>query len=124
MYKENKGGRPPKYKDVKEVQSRIDQYFAECDENDELYTVTGLAMALDLSRKDLVNYSDKEQFSNTIKKAKQKVERQNEVLLMSGKNVAGVIFNLKNNWGWVDKQEIEQHNTFDFDSCELTNDET
>ena len=123
-YKEPKVGRPPKYKDVKQVQEIIDRYFAECDENDEYYTMTGLAMALDMTRKGLVEYSEKEEFGNTIKKAKQRVEKQNEALLMSGKNVAGVIFNLKNNWGWVDKQEIEQHNTFDFDSCELANDET
>ena len=30
-----------------------------------------------------------------------------EERLFNGGNTAGVIFNLKNNYGWVDKQEVE-----------------
>lgn len=36
------------------------------------------------------------------------MEIANEELLISGKPATGVIFNLKNNFGWQDKQEEEQ----------------
>lgn len=101
-------GRPLKYKSVKAMQEDIDKYFAECDEKGKPYTVSGLAYALGTNRQTLINYEDKEQFFDTIKDAKAKIELFNEELLYD-KNVSttGVIFNLKNNYGWKDKQEIE-----------------
>jgi hypothetical protein len=50
-----------------------------------------------------------EPFIDTIKRAKDKVENSVEEGLLSGKyNATGAIFNLKNNYGWRDKQEVEQ----------------
>lgn len=101
---ESKGGRPAKYKSKEELQVKIDAYFKGCDEVHEPYTVTGLGLALDMSRQDLINYSNKEEFFDTIKKAKQRVENYLEKRLITDSN-SGVIFNLKNNYGWKDKQE-------------------
>ena len=102
------GGRPLKYTSVKAMQKDIDKYFAECDENGKPYTVSGLAYALGTNRQTLINYEDKEEFFDTIKGAKAKIERFNEELLYSkDAPTVGVIFNLKNNYGWKDKQEIE-----------------
>lgn len=103
----NKGGRPLKYKTVEELNEAISKYFAECDMFEEPYTITGLALALDVDRKTLINYSNKEEFFHTIKKAKLKVENYLEKGLMRGSNATGIIFNLKNNFEWKDKQEIE-----------------
>ena len=100
-------GRPRKYKSAKEMQDRIDRYFAECDEQDRPYTITGLALALDMDRQRLLNYSADDEFYDTIKKAKAKCERYAEERLFQGGNAAGVIFNLKNNYGWRDKTEQE-----------------
>lgn len=102
---ENKGGRPAKYKNKEELQEKIDKYFKECDKEHEPYTVTGLGLALDMSRQDLINYSNKEEFFDTIKKAKQKVENYLEKRLINDSSATGIIFNLKNNYGWKDKQE-------------------
>ena len=101
-------GRPMKYKSVKAMQSDIDDYFKECDESGRPYTVSGLAYALGTNRQTLLNYEEKEEFFDTIKRAKAKIELFNEELLYN-KDVSttGVIFNLKNNYGWKDKQEIE-----------------
>ena len=90
------------------MQDDIDKYFAECDEKEKPYTVSGLAYALDTNRQTLLNYEEKEQFFDTIKRAKAKIELFNEEMLYN-KDVSttGVIFNLKNNYGWKDKQEIE-----------------
>jgi hypothetical protein len=90
------------------MQEDIDKYFADCDEQGKPYTVSGLAYALDTTRRTLLDYEEKDDFSHTIKKAKAKIERFNEEMLYN-KDVSttGVIFNLKNNYNWKDKQEIE-----------------
>lgn len=100
-----KGGRPPKYTKVEEMQKKINKYFADCDNNKKPYTITGLGLALDMSRQDLINYSNKEEFFDTIKKAKARVENYLEERLINDNSATGIIFNLKNNYGWKDKQE-------------------
>lgn len=70
------------------------------------YTITGLALALDTSRETLLDYQDKEEFSDTIKKAKIKCQNYVEKSLLTN-NPAGAIFNLKNNYGWKDKTETD-----------------
>lgn len=101
-------GRPLKYQSVEDMQRDIDKYFAECDEKQKPYTVSGLAYSLGTTRRTLIDYEEKDAFSHTIKSAKAKIEMFNEELLYS-KDVSttGVIFNLKNNYNWKDKQEIE-----------------
>jgi hypothetical protein len=65
--------------------------------------MSGLAYALDMDRKSLLNYSKDEKFFPTIKKAKEKVEQQLEENALSNKsNSTFTIFNLKNNFGWKD----------------------
>ena len=63
---------------------------------------------LNMLTEGLINYEEREEFVDTIKKAKQKVLNQLEENLVSGKgSTPGIIFNLKNNYNWVDKQEIK-----------------
>lgn len=166
----NLGGRPFKFTSVKELQTKIDAYFAECDphpievteyvwntidvtytdkkgnqktrkENDysrppetktkwvvsqpESYSITGLALALDTTRRTLLDYEyskyvtkedddnyDPEynallaELTHTIKKAKVKIEHQVQQRL-EGNAVTGTIFNLKNNFDWVDRSETD-----------------
>ena len=100
--------RPKLYTSVEEMQKIIDKYFIECDEKEKPYTMSGLAYALDMDRKSLLNYSKDEQFFPTIKKAKEKVEQQLEENALSGKaNATFTIFNLKNNYGWKDQVEVK-----------------
>lgn len=105
------GGRPMKFKTPSEIETKANEYFTMCDANDKPYTITGLAMALDTDRQTLINYENRDEFFDTIKKMKQKVENYAEERLFNGGNTAGVIFNLKNNYGWVDKQEVEANVT-------------
>lgn len=106
------GGRPVKYESKEEVQNIIDDYFetdafiGEGDSKAFVPTMAGLAYALGLSRQGLLDYSNKEEFFDTIKKAKLKVEISLEQRL-AGNAVTGTIFNLKNNFGWKDKTERE-----------------
>ena len=101
------GGRPPKWKTPEELQKQIDKYFEDCQANNEPLTITGLALALDTYRDVLMDYQNKDEFSNTIKKAKLKIENAYEKrLIQNGRS--GDIFALKN-FGWTDKQEIENN---------------
>lgn len=124
-----KKGRPPKYTEAEKLQHKIDLYFLACkvqqtgnteqlehlpqedlkiiDNIDCVYpTVTGLALVLGMTRKGLIEYENKDdvELGNTIKKAKQKVEGFLEQRLYHN-NAAGTIFNLKNNYKWVDATE-------------------
>lgn len=113
------GGRPVKYKTPEEMQIIIDDYFDRCiaqvfDKNlnktveviVEPPTVSGLAYELNMTREGLVYYEAKDEFTDTIKRAKQRIQKYVERSLFTAKNPAGSIFNLKNNYGWVDKQDI------------------
>lgn len=129
------GGRPLKFKTVDELVVKIEEYFNSCDSRmmkavDKLgrpieipdprpYTITGLAMALDTTRDVILDYesgkyddSDKtieenKKFSYTINKAKLKIHNYVEESLWTPKIATGIIFNLKNNWNWEDKQIIK-----------------
>jgi hypothetical protein len=72
------------------------------------YMITGLALALDTTRETLLDYEDKDEYSDTIKKAKLKCESFNEKKLYDP-NPTGTIFNLKNNYGWKDKTEVDNN---------------
>jgi len=96
-------GRPLKFETVKELQEKIDDYFAVTVKEE--WTITGLAMHLDTYRQTLCNYEEKDKFMDTIKKAKQKVENGYEIdLKKSGRS--GTIFALKN-FDWKDKTETD-----------------
>lgn len=106
----NKGGRPPKYKTARQLQAVIDDFFEDCEDKRIIPTVTGLTLALGFSsRQTLLNYKEKPEFLDTIKKAKLRVEHALETNLLISKNPGGTIFNLKNNFGWKDKSEKEMY---------------
>lgn len=127
---ENKGGRPPFYNTAEEIQEKIDAYFEECkgeilfdsDGNPMVdkygnvirvgvrpLTITGLALALGFnSRQALLNYQAKDEFHDTILRAKAKVERYAEERLFDKDGANGAKFSLANNFdGWREKKEIE-----------------
>lgn len=71
-------------------------------------SITGLCQHLGISRETWNNYESKGELLDTIKMAKERIEKYNVEQLYRKDQVTGIIFNLKNNFGWVDKQEIEQ----------------
>lgn len=126
------GGRPPKYKNVEEIEEKIEQYFAICegeplldDEGNQVInkygypcwikapkppTVTGLALALGFTtRLSLLNYQGKKEFMNTITRAKSKIEEYAESRLFDRDGSNGAQFSLRNNFkGWNGEQEKSQ----------------
>lgn len=117
----NKGGRPKAFNTPEELETLLNEYFDWCDEQKEInydkkgnpiiirkpYTISGICVYLDISKETWCEYSKKAGFSESCKRAKAKVENYVEEGSMNGKlNVVGAIFNLKNNFGWVDRQEV------------------
>lgn len=108
--KKNKGGRPLLFKTVKELEDKINEYFE--DKNNRPYTITSLAVWLDCDRKTLTNYEERDKFFPTIKRAKTKIEAEIEKGALLGLyNPTFSIFNMKNNFGWQDKQEVDTVHT-------------
>ena len=83
----------------------IDAYFDSRTPSDRP-TVTGLGVALGLTRRQMVDYAGDDDFADIITMAKARVEAFNENRLYDG-NVTGTIFNLKHNFGWEDKRPAE-----------------
>lgn len=75
------------------------------------YTISGLAVWLGTDRGTIVNYAGRKGYSDSIKDAKARCEAFAEHMLNVSPNPTGTIFNLKNNYGWKDKQEIDQNTT-------------
>jgi len=98
--------RPRIYDNPEELEKAVDDYF-EIQGNK---TMTGLALALGFdSRQSLYDYQKNNEFSYIINKALLRIENKYEQQL-SGNNVAGSIFVLKN-MGWKDKIEQDlNHN--------------
>ena len=105
------GGRPAKYTSAEDMQRDIDKYYRDCEKRNAPLTMAGLAVALDMDRITLASYSNKDQFLNTIKKARQKIEASAAERLEKQPNCTGIIFSLKNNFGWVDRQEIKEEHS-------------
>lgn len=141
------GGRPPYFTSAEQMQELIDKYFEECDgkpfldkdgtpirnkygkiikDDRKPYTVTGLALALGFnSRQALLNYEGKEEFVDTIKRAKARVEKYAEERLFDKDGSNGAKFSLANNFkDWSEKQSIEADvkNTMNI-TVELVDDE-
>ena len=97
------GGRPLKFQSVEEIEKLAQAYFDETPKDE--WTITGLALALDTSRETLMNYEEKPEFFDTIKKLKTMIENQYEISLRKNGR-SGDIFALKN-FDWKDKKETE-----------------
>lgn len=126
-------GRPLKFKTVDELRIKIDAYFESCWEQKidmygnptfikdkqgnktdtavmrqiKPYTVQGLAVFLNCDEDTVLNYQGKKAYFGTIKKAKDKIYQYAVESLYTNRNSAGIIFNLKNNYGWKDKSEVD-----------------
>lgn len=130
------GGRPLIFKTPEELQEVIDEYFDYCDNktkemhseklgdmivpDPEPYAMSGLAYRLGVDRKTLTEYSHRDEFFPTIKKARSRIEADVE-RRMNGKDTftPGLIFNAKNNFDWHDKTEVEQTGTMDINVNDL-----
>lgn len=98
-----------KFESPEALQAQVDAYFDSFKSGGENegkpVTITGLALWLGTYRDVLCDYQLKDEFSNTVKTAKLRVEQYAEQQLYIGKSAAGPIFALKN-FGWKDSQDM------------------
>lgn len=100
------GGRPRLYKSPEEFAAKVDEYF----ETAITPSITGISLHLGFCDKQSFSEYEKygEQFSLTVKKARLRIEKDRiERLNDKSRFSPGTIFDLKNNYGWVDKQEVD-----------------
>lgn len=117
-------GRPLKFESPKLLKDKIEEYFKTTPEDE--WMITGLAVHLDTSRETLMDYEkgegERADFSDTIKRAKVKIEQSYERRGIKRGN-AFDIFALKN-FGWKDQQEVKQTNVnYTKDVSDMTDEE-
>ncbi len=82
-------GRPRKYT-ASQAQKLINDYFQACEDNERPFSITGLALALDTSRKFLCEWCERgDDLGSAVKKAKDRVENYVEELLLTSSHAAG-----------------------------------
>lgn len=85
---------------IKEI---IDNYFIECQTNNWLPTKRGLISQLGIERRSYCRWIKR---SPTLKKGDEDIENA-WVQKLQGNSVAGVIFYLKNAFGYRDRQDLD-----------------
>ncbi len=107
------------FKSPELFKAKCEGYFMECDNTSQPYTITGLALYLNCSKMTINNYEkernnyleklnvDTGEYAEVVEWARLKCENYAEKRLYGDKQVQGAIFNLKNNYGWQEKQEFE-----------------
>ena len=63
-----KNGRPLLFETPEDLQVRIDEYYEDCKQRGAALTFAGLAAFLEVDRKTIYNYKQKDEFFPTIKK--------------------------------------------------------
>ena len=90
---------------------KIDQYFDLMKKHHSTVSLTGLALHLHCTRKNLTDYKDTDEFGPILEMAKLRCENSLEEKMIQGTPPTGIIFILKNNYGWNDKVQIDTHLT-------------
>lgn len=76
----------------------------------EIPSILGCCIHMGIVKDTWNQYSKDEMFSDSIMRAKQIIEEFNIKQLYRKDQVNGIMFNLKNNYGWKDKTEFEAVN--------------
>ena len=125
-YAVGNSGKGKLFSSVQELQGAIDAYFEKCDNNTKPvvtkegvvyiedpipYTVEGLAGVLEITRFTLLNYEKGdgyEDYFNTVKKAKAKIQQNKVERGLSGKSPSTfAIFDLVNNSDYVNTNHTD-----------------
>lgn len=109
-------GRPNRY-NAKTLQAKVNDYFAETQEQGKMPSFCGLALYLGYnSESALRRYvednsaetSDKPDLVRIISRAREEIKEANVQALYDRDKTRGAQFVLQNGFGWSEKQEIRQ----------------
>jgi hypothetical protein len=90
------------------LEKAVDEYFARCKRKSLSCSMTGLALHLGVTRLTLINYQKTDIFGDILERAKLRCENLLEERMIAGVAPTGMIFILKNNYGWTDKIDVNQ----------------
>lgn len=110
IIEKKKAGRKRKIESPEEMRERAYQYFSECEQKEKSPNYAGLALALGLSSKTQINeyYNNFPEFREVIDEIKSYIESiYLDKLECKEYATAGIIFNLKCNFGYNDRQQEE-----------------
>lgn len=123
MNEPKKIGRPLKFSEPAEIQDLWQQYKKQCDDNKvwevsagkkvqlprpRVYALQFFQAMIGISREVWSDYRTYEAFSDTIKQIEAEVAGRKVQALLDGEGYGtGLIFDLKVNYGWQDKQVVE-----------------
>ena len=117
----NDDGRPRKFQTAEELLNAVNGFFAYCDSEKETsvndkgqvktiqkpYTMSGLCVYLGITKETWSQYSKLSKYAEVTTMAKLRVENYVEENSLTGKiNPIMSIFNLKNNFSWTDRIDI------------------
>jgi hypothetical protein len=97
-----------KYASAKALEYAVNLYFDKKLADEKPLTIAGLALSLGFTTKEaLRRYEEKgEDFADVIDTARTRIEEwKNELLIEGGRNVNGIVFDLKNHHGYSDRIE-------------------
>ena len=89
------------------LERKVEEYFGNCKKKHVPPSMTGLALHLKCTRKNIVDYKNTDEYGPILEQAKLRCENVLEERMINGTPPTGIIFILKNNYGWHDKIESE-----------------
>jgi hypothetical protein len=93
---------------VQEFDQAVLSFFQSVDTKTQRVTLLDLAEHLDVPDRTMRHYGTKPGYGEIYERARQKIENQRNHMLFDGKiPTAGVIFDLINNYGWKQPNQIE-----------------
>lgn len=103
--RKRKVGKPAAFDSEGEFNKAINEYFEWAEDNEKPLTVSRLCVFIGVERHYLSSHI--QEYPATIKKAIQIIEADKAERLCTARNPVGLIFDLKNNHGWLDESRIE-----------------
>lgn len=103
--RKSNAGRPPLFRTKEDLEAKLDLYKQYLQESGKPPTIAGLAYYTGIDRQTIYNYSEKDEFFDTLKGFRDFVIMNYEELAIEKGN-GGIVFLLKN-YGYTDKQEVE-----------------
>ena len=89
------------------LERKVEDYFNSCKKKHVPPSMTGLALHLKCTRKNIVDYKHTDEYGAILEQAKLRCENVLEERMINGTPPTGIIFILKNNYGWHDKIESD-----------------
>ena len=102
----------PAFKSVADLQGKVDLYFEDCEQTGDIPNVLGLCVFMDICRDTFAEYAKKSEYSDTIKKAKDKIYQKKYQFAAKGEMDRTIfIFDCVNNHDMINTRSEQKSKT-------------